>query len=297
MALIAVAESAQDIAVGFNKFLDPLPEFSTEITGLISECYAISSGLREINTAKDDQRYCSEYDLIYADVITVRQSLDYTFEDVHRLFGGLNRPTHISRRAAYRQVWEEIEEHFYRESRSSLCERLEWNRLYLQELSCLLIKGSVRTFPVTGAIADCFSRPLDDYNYLDLQDRTEELLHKQKLRLESAFNNMALGDPGANRQRSFERRRPLGLFTPAPEPPLACRGGARRYRPMSPQSPPGFDQDYPWAPPAPEVPSSPTTTTTFSTQSSIDSAFRDHWLPRVFDQSRPSTAFHQSGVV
>lgn len=142
MALIAVAESAQDIAVGFNKFLDPVPEFSTEITGLISECYAISSALRELNTAKDDPQYYREYDIIYTDVSTVRTSLDYTFRDVFRLFGGLGRPTHISNRTAYYQVWIEIDDFFYDESHSSLCRRLEYNRQFLQELTCILMEGS-----------------------------------------------------------------------------------------------------------------------------------------------------------
>ncbi|KAL8850331.1 MAG: hypothetical protein Q9221_004746 [Calogaya cf. arnoldii] len=108
---------------------------------------------------------------------------------------------------------------------------------------------------------------------------------------------MSLGDPGANRQRSFERRRPPGLFTHAPEPPPALRGGAGRHPgPMSPQSPPGLDHDfYPWAPAAPEVPISPTTTTTFSTLSSSASSSLDHWLPRVFAQNRPATPLHLSG--
>ncbi|KAL8955981.1 MAG: hypothetical protein Q9183_006460, partial [Haloplaca sp. 2 TL-2023] len=282
MALIAVAESAQDIASGFNKFLDPVPEFSTEITGLISECYAISSALRELNTAKDDQRYYREYDLIYPDVTFVKQSLEYTFHDVRRLFGGLGRPTHLSNRIAYFQVWEEIGDHFYWESNSSLLKRLEYNRLFLTELSCILIAG----------------RPSDDYTFPDLQERTVELLRKQESRLESALNNLSLGDPGAaNRQRSFERRRPPGLFTQVPDPPPMMRGGGRRQGPISPQSPPGFDDYYPWAPPAPDVPTSPTTTTTFSTQSSIDDSSRDHWLPRMFEQSRPTTPFRQTGEV
>lgn len=141
MALIAVAETAQDIAAGFNKFLDPVPEISTEITALISECYAISSALRELNNAKEDPRFAYEFDYVSRDVSTVRQSLEYTFHDVFRLFGGLGRPTHISNRTAYYQVWREIDDHFYEESHSSLCKRLEYNRLYLHEITCILIDG------------------------------------------------------------------------------------------------------------------------------------------------------------
>lgn len=148
MALIAVAEKAQDIAAGFNQFLDPVPEKSTEITGLISECYAISSALRELNTAKEDPRYVYEYDYIARDVYTVRQSLEYTFHDVSRLFGGLGRPSYISNRTAYSQVWREIDDHFYQESNYSLCKRLEYYRLYLAEISCNLIDGLASAFQI-----------------------------------------------------------------------------------------------------------------------------------------------------
>ena len=141
MALIAVAESAQDIATGFNKFLEPLPEISTEITALISACYAISSALRELNTAKEDARYNRDYEFIYNDVAVVRETLDYTFKDVTQLFGGLGRPTHISRRTAFYQVWREIDDFFYQESNASLCERLEASRLFLIELTSVLVDG------------------------------------------------------------------------------------------------------------------------------------------------------------
>ncbi|KAI4087150.1 MAG: hypothetical protein LQ344_006992 [Seirophora lacunosa] len=148
MALIAVAEKAQDIAAGFNTFLDPVPEISTEITGLISECYAISSALRELNTAKEDPRYVYEYDYVARDVNTARQSLEYTFHDVFRLLGGLGRPSYISQRTAYYQVWREIDDHFYHESNFSLCKRLEYYRLYLAEISCNLIDGSASAFQI-----------------------------------------------------------------------------------------------------------------------------------------------------
>lgn len=141
MALIAVAEKAQDIAAGFNKFLDPVPEFSTEITGLISECYAISSALRELDNAKEDPQYLYEFGDISPDVLIARQSLDYTFHDVRQLFGGLGRPTYISNRTAYYEVWREIDDHFYQESHCSLLKRLEYNRQYLQEITCILIEG------------------------------------------------------------------------------------------------------------------------------------------------------------
>ncbi|KAI4102876.1 MAG: hypothetical protein L6R37_004138 [Teloschistes peruensis] len=141
MALIAVAESAREVAVGFNKFLDPVPEISTEITALMSECYAISSELQKLDNAKEDQRYYHDYNYIYTDVLSIRQSLECTFDDIIRLFGALGRPGHISRRAAYHQVWREIDSHFYQESGFSLCRRLEYNRLFLKQLNSILIDG------------------------------------------------------------------------------------------------------------------------------------------------------------
>ncbi|KAL8785318.1 MAG: hypothetical protein Q9195_008687 [Heterodermia aff. obscurata] len=60
MDLLAQAETAQDVAAGLNRFLDPVPEYSTEITALISECFAISSALRELQTAIGDSRYNSQ---------------------------------------------------------------------------------------------------------------------------------------------------------------------------------------------------------------------------------------------
>ena len=141
MALIALAESAQDIASGFNKFLDPLPESSVEITALIAECYAISSALRDLNTLKEDPRYYQDFPFIYNDVAIVRESLDYTFRDVTRLFGGLGRLTHIPRRAALHHVWRDIDDFFYHESNASLCRRLEASKSFLLELTCLLING------------------------------------------------------------------------------------------------------------------------------------------------------------
>ena len=49
-------------------------------------------------------------------------------------------------------------------------------------------------------------------------------------------------------------------------------------------------------PPAPDIPGSPTTSNTFSTQSSnLNSILSNHWLPEVFDQSRPSTLLEDTG--
>ncbi|KAI4254152.1 MAG: hypothetical protein LQ352_003259 [Teloschistes flavicans] len=184
--LIAVAESAQDAAACFNSFLDPVPEISTEITGLMARCLGISSALRTLHTTKEDHRTYHEYDLIYADVLDVRMSLEYTFSDIKRLIGDLGHTGHISRRAAYYQVWREIDSHFYQESRVSLSKRLECNFLFLAQLNHILIDG----------------RPLDEDEYYDLRDFTAEILRTQAPRLDAAFNSLSIGDPGHSCQQA-----------------------------------------------------------------------------------------------
>ena len=125
---------------------------------------------------------------------------------------------------------------------------------------------------------------------------------------------------GNARQRSFERRRPLGPYHMTPEIPIPAREERRRpvlprrershrqrqrhvpasplydrygerHTPMSS----GFEEDYFWPPPAPDAPSSPTTTT-FSQSSSTSSSVA-HWVPRLFEQARSTTPFVTTGPV
>lgn len=138
MALIATAETAQDVASGFNKFLEPVSESSIEITGLIAECFAISSALRELSTAAEDPRNTRRYASITEDIRLILRTLEYTFDDVHRLCGGLGRPTYITVSESYRQVWREIETTFQLESRNSLCDRLVYYRRFIRQLISII---------------------------------------------------------------------------------------------------------------------------------------------------------------
>ncbi|MCJ1424320.1 hypothetical protein MMC29_002207 [Sticta canariensis] len=327
MALIATAESAQDIAAALSKFLDPVSESSTDITSAISECFAISSALRELDEVGGDSRQNRSYDLISDDVRAVLLSLRYTFEDVNDLFGGLLRTIHLSQSAVYRQVWRDIENFFLDESRNTLSVRLEYYKRYLQDMICIMIDGS-----------------LPNYEFDELAYRIDQLLKVQEDRLDGRFSNLAIGVPGAGtgagRQRSFERRRPQAL---EPETLFSGRGAERRrQRPAPPRrddlarredvprredfvrredaprrdredryraparrlpfTPNRFDElDYfgrgdeiDEYPRAPEPPGSPTMTTTFSQSSSTSSSIQ-HWVPKVFEQSQSNTPFKTVG--
>ena len=137
-ALVATAETAQDIAAVLDEFLGPVSDYSTEITALISACYALSSALRGLSTAIGDSRFNVRYHRISEDLHITLLSLEYTFNDIKRLFGGLGRPTHISQSAAYRSVWREIATHFERESGNSLWRRLEYYQSFLLVLACIV---------------------------------------------------------------------------------------------------------------------------------------------------------------
>lgn len=141
MYLLASAERAEDIASVFNKFLDPVPNHSAEITGLMSVCFALSSALRELAQATSDPRWQTGQFQIKDDLQTLLRSLDYTFNDVHRLFGGLGRTTSISPSAGYRQVWREVESHFREESNNTLSGRLRLYGIFLDDMICIIYDG------------------------------------------------------------------------------------------------------------------------------------------------------------
>lgn len=149
MNLVATAETAQDVASALNKFLDPVAESSSEITRLISECFAISSLLRGIAAAIRDPRQCSDYPSISEDLRVAVCSIEYTFDDVHRFCGRIVRTSS----SAYRDVWGCIEDHFFKESRNSLIARLEYYKRFLEDLQLILEVGLARlaqtSFPVS----------------------------------------------------------------------------------------------------------------------------------------------------
>lgn len=150
MNLVATAETAQDVASGLNKFLIPVAESSSEITRLISECFAISSRLRDIAAAIRDPRQYSNYTYISDDLRVAVYSIEYTFDDVHRFCGRIVRTSN----SAYRDVWRRIESHFFNESRNSLITRLEYYKTFLENLLTILEEGLARLAQASVPISD-----------------------------------------------------------------------------------------------------------------------------------------------
>lgn len=148
-SFIAPAETAQDIASALNKFLEPVPEHATEITGLISDCFALSSALRDLHARVHDPHFRARYVLIQEEARTLLLSLNFTWDDVHRLLGGLGRANHISVTSAYRQVWREIESHFFEESRNDLSDRLRYYQGFIRRMIVIMVEGWV-VMPARG---------------------------------------------------------------------------------------------------------------------------------------------------
>ena len=138
MSLVAEAEKAQDIGAGFSKFLDALPDQATEVTALISELYAISSALRDLDTTVQSREYGANVGLIKEDLELVTLSLAYTLKDVFDLFGDIDTGTDLPTIGAYRQTWKDICLHFKAERRGTLCIRLEKYRRFILELGCIM---------------------------------------------------------------------------------------------------------------------------------------------------------------
>ena len=140
LALIAVAETAQDIAAALDKFLDPVDDQSAEITALMAEFLSTSSALRELDKTIGPFPHHRRYPDISHDLTTVKDSLTYTFRDVQRLFGRLGRVAVVPR-AEYSYVWGDLCDHFRAESGNTLQRRLEIYCIVLQELTDTLIQG------------------------------------------------------------------------------------------------------------------------------------------------------------
>ena len=137
MALRTSADNAEDVAAGFSMFRDPLPEHSTEITGLIADLYSISMSLKNLEELSKNRSYRRIYAAAHPDLELVRTSLKYTLEDIVDFFGDLEeRPA--SSRDTYKRTWVNLCNYFREESQDSLSTRLAKYKAFLNELEDLM---------------------------------------------------------------------------------------------------------------------------------------------------------------
>ena len=143
-ALNVVAQDAQQVAAGLNKFLGPVPESKVDITALIAKCFEVSSSLHNLAEAVENSHRSATYKRISVDIYDVVHSLDYTFKDVHNIVGegfADAKKAKLSQSTAYHRVWRNIEDYFRRESGNTITRRLEYCRLLLFDLIDILHEG------------------------------------------------------------------------------------------------------------------------------------------------------------
>ena len=138
--IIAVAETAQDIAAALEKFLDPVHDQSAEITALMAECYSASSALRHLDRTIGPFPHHRRYPEISRDLATVKDSLNFTFKDVQRIVGRLGRLAAV-RDAEYGYVWDDLCDFFQGESGNSLRRRMEIYGIVIEGLTDTLEEG------------------------------------------------------------------------------------------------------------------------------------------------------------
>jgi hypothetical protein len=133
MALSVPAGTAEEVAAGFRRFRDPLPEHATEITGLIADLYTISSSLKTLEDLSTDRRYRLNIPFARPDLDLVSASLQYTLDDIVDFFGHLEG-RRASSRDIHKRIWMFMGRFFMDESAESLSIRLAKYKVFLQEL-------------------------------------------------------------------------------------------------------------------------------------------------------------------
>ncbi|KAJ5644954.1 hypothetical protein N7507_010965 [Penicillium longicatenatum] len=314
MALRTSAEDAEDAAAGFTTFRAPLPEHAAEVTGLISDLYAISSSLTSLDAFSQNVQYRRNWPRVQSDVELVRSSLKYTFEDIHdymhRLDNGRNTPEN------YKRVWVSMSRFFWDESQYALSTRLARYRIFLRELGEmvknrnydssllgstrnglreLLVLQEHRLLPQGLGSLELGQDPLGPTSILRPASRppsrgnvrpTSRPPSRDNIPRPPSRGNIAeplspispVSDRDHRRRRSFERVRPAHL---SPQSPLSPSSGTGTFSDSIPPSVP----EAPYSPLTGSV--SATTNTSHSTQ---NDAIQYHWIKEIFSSYDTETA-------
>ncbi|KAH8426939.1 uncharacterized protein LDX57_004662 [Aspergillus melleus] len=268
MALRTSADNAEDVAAGFTMFRDPLPEHSTEITGLIADLYSISTSLKKLEDLTRNRSYRHNYAAAHPDLELVRTSLKYTLEDIVDFFGDLEeRPA--SSRDTYKRTWLHLCTYFREESQDSLSTRLAKYKAFLNELDDFMKDKYPDVNLMSSLRNNIKSLYIQQSNRLIPQLGSISLSTPSTVSSNSADPGSPVSDRRPRNRRSYERQRPSRS---SPQTPL------------SPSS--GTSSDIP--PSVPDIPGSPLTSS--ATSNSLSSTFpSDHWARRVFLDEHPKT--------
>ncbi|KAL2867099.1 uncharacterized protein BJX67DRAFT_114289 [Aspergillus lucknowensis] len=275
MALSVPAGIAEEVAAGFRRFRDPLPEHATEITGLIADLYTISSSLKTLEDLSTDRRYRLNLPFARPDLDLASASLQYTLEDIVDYFGRLEGRRATSR-SAHKKVWADMGKFFMAESEESLAIRLAKYKVFLIELE------------------DYIKENNPDHGHMSrLREAFKELLVQQDSRLAVRMGAMSISSPSSLSSDSTAPSSPVSDRKPR------TRRSYERPRPphLSPQSPTSASSGsfFEIPPLAPDAPGSPVTSS--ATSHSLGSGtLSDHWASRVFFGPRTATRIPNRGL-
>ena len=124
-SLRSIAQNAEDVAAGLRTFRDHLPRSSTRITACISELFALSSVLREINNGEGDVHFAASFYHVQDDLTLVLPSMQWTLLDALQILANpRDRPVQLA--------WNELELKMSRQASFALLDRLEMYRAFLR---------------------------------------------------------------------------------------------------------------------------------------------------------------------
>ncbi|KAL3464423.1 hypothetical protein BJX64DRAFT_96561 [Aspergillus heterothallicus] len=267
MALSVTAGIAEEVAAGFRRFREPLPEHATEITGLIGDLYQISSSLKTLEDLSVDRRYRLNLPFARPDLDLASASLQYTLDDIVDYFGHLEG-RRASSRDIHKRIWVSMGRFIMDESAETLAIRLAKYKVFLNELEDYIKDNN----PDQGHMSR-------------LREGFKELLVQQDSRLAMRLGGMSLSSPSSSSSNSTTPSSPASDRKPR------TRRSYERQRPphLSPLSPTSASSgsffDIPTVPDAPHSP----ITSSATTHSQGSNSLAGHWASRVFYGPRTAT--------
>lgn len=124
-SLIRHAKDAEDVASGLHNYRDSLPRSATRITAIISELFALSSILRELDNSYGDVHFSSSFYRVQDDLKLLLPSLQRTLQAAFDTFSR-------SREKSYQQTWDDLGREMHHEEGIGLLERLKMYHEFLR---------------------------------------------------------------------------------------------------------------------------------------------------------------------
>ncbi|KAI9786643.1 MAG: hypothetical protein M1839_006194 [Geoglossum umbratile] len=291
------ARNAREVASGLDCFVEQVVECSAEITGAISELFAIASVCGKLAQAIKSGRFSRMLYVIEGDLSLALHSLSFSLIDIWDKFKRLGITLNLNG-ASYRRVWREMRFMFREEGSASLIGRLELYRTFLLELSFKLeglppgpcdvnmLRAQIQMIYDSQQGADFMVRGLSigqqgAYSVIPQVKAYSPLLEVSSI-------------PGVRYLPT-----PIGACIPQGMPIRPRRLSSGGIQPRPATAPPGREWQGPYSPPpmppAPEIPVVPLSPTSTHSSTSSGASTISHWACRVFDGRYSEVRLKSSG--